>query len=109
MILVSRAEHALKVPVRDHWWQTETGSYILYAGIVNTFISALFNLRAGWPICANMIGLDGIVPVKHGSTFTACPGYDVRVVNEHKELLAAKEFGDIVIKVTFILILYQPC
>jgi propionyl-CoA synthetase len=24
-----RAEHALKVPVRDHWWQTETGLHNL--------------------------------------------------------------------------------
>ncbi len=38
------AEQTLKVPVIDHWWQTETG----------------------WPIASNPVGL-GQLPVKHGS------------------------------------------
>src|SRR5256885_14391062 len=38
------AERQLRVPVIDHWWQTETG----------------------WPIGANCVGL-GMLPVKPGS------------------------------------------
>src|SRR5215813_3731251 len=53
------AEKLLKVPVIDHWWQTETG----------------------WCIAGNPIGL-GMLPVKHGSPTLAMPGYDVRVVDE---------------------------
>jgi propionyl-CoA synthetase len=46
-----------------------------------------------------MVGLDGYVPVKYGSTFTACPGYDVQVVDDLTRPLPAKELGNIVIKV----------
>ena len=53
------AEKLLKVPVIDHWWQTETG----------------------WAIAGNPVGL-GQLPVKHGSPTVAMPGYDVRVVDE---------------------------
>ena len=56
---VEWAEKLLKVPVIDHWWQTETG----------------------WAIAGNPIGL-GLLPVKHGSPTVAMPGYDVRVVDE---------------------------
>jgi propionyl-CoA synthetase len=48
----------LGVPVIDHWWQTETG----------------------WPIVANLRGLDPM-PVKPGSPTVAVPGYDVRVLD----------------------------
>ena len=48
---VKWAEDLLKVPVIDHWWQTETG----------------------WPIAGNPIGL-GILPVKHGSPTRAGAG-----------------------------------
>ena len=41
---VEWAEQHLRVPVIDHWWQTETG----------------------WPIGANPLGL-GVLPVKYGS------------------------------------------
>ena len=51
------AEECVKVPVLDHWWQTETG----------------------WPICSNMVGIDGYLPVKYGSTYRPCPGYDIQV------------------------------
>lgn len=53
------AEDLLKVPVIDHWWQTETG----------------------WPICANCVGL-GMLPVKPGSPTKPVPGWDVRVLDE---------------------------
>ena len=51
------AEHHLKVPVIDHWWQTETG----------------------WPIGANCLGIERL-PVKYGSCSRAVPGWDVRVL-----------------------------
>ncbi|QIG46891.1 propionyl-CoA synthetase [Nordella sp. HKS 07] len=56
---VKWAEDRLKVPVIDHWWQTETG----------------------WPIAANPVGL-GQLPVKYGSPTVPMPGYDVRVLDE---------------------------
>ena len=54
---VAWAEEMLKVPVIDHWWQTETG----------------------WPIGANCLGIERL-PVKHGSCTRAVPGWDVRVL-----------------------------
>jgi propionyl-CoA synthetase len=54
---VAWAEEQLKVPVIDHWWQTETG----------------------WPIGANCLGIEPL-PVKHGSCTRAVPGWDVRVL-----------------------------
>lgn len=70
------AENALGVPVRDHWWQTETG----------------------WPICANAVGLEGYIPVKYGSTFRPCPGYDVQILDDEHKQQAANKLGKIVIK-----------
>jgi propionyl-CoA synthetase len=52
------AEAHLKVPVIDHWWQTETG----------------------WPIVSNCMGIE-VFPVKHGSPTKAVPGWDVRVLD----------------------------
>src|SRR5579884_538353 len=69
------AEKLLKVPVIDHWWQTETG----------------------WAIAGNPVGL-GMLPVKHGSPTVAMPGYDVRIVDETSRELAANEMGSIVVK-----------
>ncbi len=59
------------MPVRDHWWQTETG----------------------WPITANTIGLDSYVPVKYGSAFPAVPGYDVKILNDAHEDVPANTLG----------------
>jgi propionyl-CoA synthetase len=69
------AENLLKVPVIDHWWQTETG----------------------WAIAGNPIGL-GQLPVKHGSPTVAMPGYDVRIVDESCRELPANKMGSIVIR-----------
>ncbi|HEY0441657.1 MAG TPA: AMP-binding protein, partial [Xanthobacteraceae bacterium] len=69
------AEQVLRVPVIDHWWQTETG----------------------WGIAGNPIGL-GMLPVKHGSPTVAMPGYDVRIVDEAAKPLPAGTMGSIVIK-----------
>ena len=69
------AEKMLKVPVIDHWWQTETG----------------------WAIAGNPLGL-GMLPIKHGSPTVAMPGYDVRVVDEANREVPANKMGSIVIK-----------
>ena len=69
------AERMLNVPVIDHWWQTETG----------------------WPIVANPVGLERL-PVKYGSPSVAMPGYEVHVVNEANEQVAANTTGAIVVK-----------
>src|SRR5262245_27183473 len=47
------AENQLRIPVIDHWWQTETG----------------------WPIAANCVGL-GLLKVKPGSPAKPVPGYE---------------------------------
>jgi propionyl-CoA synthetase len=72
---VKWAEGILKVPVIDHWWQTETG----------------------WAIAGNPIGL-GRLPVKHGSPTVAMPGYDVRIVDEAAHEVARNKMGSIVVK-----------
>jgi propionyl-CoA synthetase len=69
------ASNLLKVPVVDHWWQTETG----------------------WSIAANCMGL-GAFPIKPGSPTKPAPGYDVRILDgEGKELPRGQE-GMVVIK-----------
>jgi propionyl-CoA synthetase len=72
---VEWAEAQLKVPVIDHWWQTETG----------------------WCIAGNPVGL-GMLPVKHGSPTVPMPGYQVDVVDEATKPLPAGTMGSIVIK-----------
>ena len=69
------AEALLKIPVIDHWWQTETG----------------------WCIAGNPVGL-GMLPIKHGSPTVAMPGYDIRVVDEGCHEVAANTMGSIVVK-----------
>jgi propionyl-CoA synthetase len=76
---VAWAEEHLRVPVIDHWWQTETG----------------------WPIAANCLGIERL-PVKHGSATRAVPGWDVRVLDAEAagaaRELAADEIGALAIK-----------
>ena len=67
------AETKLKVPVIDHWWQTETG----------------------WPIAANCIGIEKL-PVKPGSPSRAVPGWDVRVLDNEGNPADAGAIGNIV-------------
>lgn len=69
------AEKVLKVPVIDHWWQTETG----------------------WCIAGNPIGL-GKLPVKPGSACVPMPGYTIDVVDEANHKVPANKIGSIVIK-----------
>lgn len=72
---VEWAEAQLKVPVIDHWWQTETG----------------------WCIAGNPVGL-GMLPVKHGSPTVPMPGYQVEVVDEAAKPVGPNIMGSIVIK-----------
>jgi propionyl-CoA synthetase len=76
---VAWAEQHLRVPVIDHWWQTETG----------------------WPIGANCLGIERL-PVKHGSCTRAVPGWDIRVLDAEAEgtprELVAGEIGALAVK-----------
>jgi propionyl-CoA synthetase len=72
---VQWAEALLKVPVIDHWWQTETG----------------------WVIAGNCAGL-GLAPVKHGSPTFPLPGYDLRVLNESNEEVRRGQTGALSIR-----------
>ncbi len=69
------SEEKIKVPVLDHWWQTETG----------------------WAIAANCMGLHHF-PVKPGSPTKAVPGWDVQVVDPECKPVAPGEIGAIVVK-----------
>ncbi len=69
------AEKVLKVPVIDHWWQTETG----------------------WCIAGNPAGL-GMLPVKHGSATVPMPGYEIDVVDEANRKQPAGTIGSLVVK-----------
>jgi propionyl-CoA synthetase len=53
------ATDLLKIPVVDHWWQTETG----------------------WAIAANCMGLDA-QPLKAGSPTKPAPGYQVEILDD---------------------------
>ncbi|PCH46061.1 MAG: propionyl-CoA synthetase [Hyphomicrobiales bacterium] len=69
------AERVLGVPVIDHWWQTETG----------------------WTIAGNPIGIEHL-PVKYGSPAVAMPGYDVQVLDDEGNPVAAGVLGNVVVK-----------
>jgi len=69
------AESKLRIPVIDHWWQTETG----------------------WPVAANCRGLTPL-PVKPGSASVPVPGYDVQVLDDAGGPVAAGTIGNIVIR-----------
>jgi len=64
-----------KVPVLDHWWQTETG----------------------WAIAAPLYGLEPM-PVKPGSSTMAVPGFDVQILDEAGSQLDPNEQGFIAVK-----------
>ena len=69
------AQAKLRVPVIDHWWQTETG----------------------WPVAANCRGLTPL-PVKPGSSSVPVPGYDVQVLDDAGAPVTAGNIGNIVIR-----------
>ncbi len=67
------AQDQLKVPVIDHWWQTELG----------------------YPAVCNPVGIE-LLPVKLGSPAVSLPGYDFRIVDDNGTRLPAGELGAIV-------------
>ncbi len=69
------AQDKLRVPVIDHWWQTETG----------------------WCIAGNPMGIEPL-PVKLGSPTVPMPGYDVRILDEGGHEVPRGELGAIAIK-----------
>ena len=64
------AEEQLKVPVIDHWWQTETG----------------------WSIAANCVGIE-LLPIVHGSPTRPVPGWRLEVLDEGGH--PVKKTGDV--------------
>jgi len=52
----------------------------------------------GWPICANAIGLDGVMPIKYGSCFLPMPGYDLTVLDENHDPVPPNTLGTLAIK-----------
>jgi propionyl-CoA synthetase len=72
---VKWAEQKVKVPVIDHWWQTETGS----------------------PMSQNPAGL-GLLPVKYGSPGVPMPGYDIRILDDDREPVKPGTLGNVVVK-----------
>lgn len=72
---LSWAQNALKVPVIDHWWQTETG----------------------WAIAANCVGLHRF-DIKPGSPTKAVPGWNMAVLGPDGGPVRAGEIGAIVAK-----------
>ncbi len=69
------AENALKVPVIDHWWQTETG----------------------WAIAANCMGLHKF-DVKPGSPTKPAPGWNLAVLDDDGKPIETGDIGAIVVK-----------
>ena len=69
------AQKKLRVPVIDHWWQTETG----------------------WAIAANPLGIEQL-PVKIGSPSVPMPGYDVQVLDEGGHPVKPGTLGAIAVK-----------
>ncbi|MFV1495985.1 propionate-CoA ligase PrpE [Phaeobacter sp. JH20_02] len=72
---ITWAQEQLKVPVIDHWWQTETG----------------------WSIAANPLGIEEL-PVKLGSPAVPMPGYEVDILDEGGNPVAPGELGAIAVK-----------
>jgi propionyl-CoA synthetase len=69
------AQTSLRVPVIDHWWQTESG----------------------WPITANPVGLEPLA-VKPGSATKPMPGYDIKILDDDGRELPAGATGAICVR-----------
>src|SRR5437762_6235243 len=69
------AEERLRVPVIDHYWQTETG----------------------WPVAANCIGIERL-PVVPGSPTKPVPGWALQLVDEDGNPRQRGETGALVVK-----------
>jgi propionyl-CoA synthetase len=68
-------EDTLRIPVVDHWWQTETGA----------------------PVCAVPLGL-GPMETRPGSAGVPMPGYELRVLDDDGGEVPAGETGHLVLK-----------
>jgi len=69
------AQDQLKVPVIDHWWQTETG----------------------WAIAANCIGIE-LLPVVPGSPTRAAPGWNLQALDNEGNPVAPGQTGALAVK-----------
>jgi len=69
------AQKMLKVPVIDHWWQTEIG----------------------YPAVCNPAGIE-LLPIKIGSPSVPLPGFEMSVFDDEGKALPAGELGAIVVK-----------
>ncbi len=69
------ARKVLRVPVIDHWWQTESG----------------------WPMLAYMAGYD-LLPIKPGSAGMPVCGFELAILNEAGERCEPREEGAVVLK-----------
>lgn len=69
------AQDKLKLPVIDHWWQTETG----------------------WSIAANCRGIE-LLPVVPGSPTRPAPGYAMDVLDSEGKPVEAGDIGALVVK-----------
>mgnify|MGYP001164213026 FL=1 len=63
----------LKIPVIDHWWQTETG----------------------WPVCSSFPGMQEL-DTREGSCGKPCPGWDVMALDEEGTIQDPGEEGSLV-------------
>ena len=68
-------EEVLKVPVIDHWWQTESG----------------------WPMAANCLGIETL-PVKPGSPTVPVPGWNIEVLDPAGKPVEPGEIGAISVR-----------
>ncbi|XP_048660539.1 acyl-CoA synthetase short-chain family member 3, mitochondrial isoform X2 [Marmota marmota marmota] len=70
------SKKVFRVPVLDHWWQTETGS----------------------PITASCIGLGNSKTPPPGQAGKCVPGYNVMILDDNMQKLKAQCLGNIVVK-----------
>jgi len=68
-------EQLVRIPVIDHWWQTETG----------------------WPVCAIPAGIESM-PTRAGSAGVPMPGHDLRVLDDDGRQVADGDEGHLVLK-----------
>ncbi|XP_012297515.1 acyl-CoA synthetase short-chain family member 3, mitochondrial isoform X1 [Aotus nancymaae] len=70
------SKSVFRVPVLDHWWQTETGS----------------------PITASCVGLGNSKTPPPGQAGKSVPGYNVMILDDNMQKLKARCLGNIVVK-----------
>lgn len=68
-------EELLKIPIIDHWWQTESG----------------------WPMLGIPMGIESM-PVKSGSAGVPICGFDIQIFDEDGVMRAQNQVGNVVVK-----------